>query len=156
MSDLEEAEKEVMRRIDNMTEQKLEELKVGLERSERVKEEALINEGGARRREWKLQAEVERLQERLEITHFYNLKGEKELIPPEDRADTPDGIVCRDCTIELMQDTIDKQKLEVERLREALLEGQLIIENHHAKALNPEYTIEELGDVFEQALKEME
>jgi len=55
-----------------------------------------------------LEAEVERLQERLEITHEYNLKGEKVLIPPEKRNDFPDAVSCRDSTIELMEERVFK------------------------------------------------
>lgn len=54
---------------------------------------------------------IEKLEERLEITHAYDYKGNRVEIPPEDRDEYPDGIDCRDETIRLLQDENNRLKV---------------------------------------------
>ena len=52
---------------------------------------------------------VDIYQDRLEIKHVYNHKGEQEEIPVEERDDHIDGISCRDETIRQLEDTVEGQ-----------------------------------------------
>lgn len=67
----------------------------------------------------KLRRRVSELESRLEITHEYTEDGRRE-IPPEERDEHPDGIMCRDATIQLQDEIIDKLMLSVKRMWEAL------------------------------------
>ncbi|MER9471021.1 hypothetical protein [Mesorhizobium sp. M0520] len=72
----------------------------------------------------KLEAERDRCHARLEIDHHFVMVGENQLerreIPVEQRADEPDGIEARDCTIALQDSRIASLEAEREALREAL------------------------------------
>lgn len=68
-------------------------------------------------REEKFIARINKLEERLEITYCYNGEGEKIEIPPEDRDSYPDGIMCRNETIDLLAE--ESRKIEV-KLQRAL------------------------------------
>ncbi|MDP5216739.1 hypothetical protein Q5Y75_05870 [Ruegeria sp. 2205SS24-7] len=81
-----------------------------------------------------LRAEVQRCHERLEITHVWRVEfdaepddGEdysliKTEIPYDERATTTDGIECRDCTIQLLEEDIANLRADRAKLREALTE----------------------------------
>ena len=74
----------------------------------------------------RLDAEVERCHERLEMTHRYRCvnpeTGEtaRVEIPRAERSFAYDGIDCRDETIKLQDHAVDELRAEVQRLREAV------------------------------------
>ncbi|EJL36574.1 hypothetical protein PMI01_00949 [Caulobacter sp. AP07] len=61
--------------------------------------------------------EIERLNERLENNHMFDVHGGRIAVPP---GSIPDGIECRDDTIRLQGNRISALTEEVERLRETL------------------------------------
>jgi hypothetical protein len=57
--------------------------------------------------------EISRCHKRLEIDHYYRLKGRRMVrveIPYEDRLKYPDGISCRDETIKILERALDRKK----------------------------------------------
>lgn len=58
-------------------------------------------------------SEIDRCHARLEIDHVYRLvdgKGVHESVPYTDRRTVPDGITCRDATINLLEGMIRRAK----------------------------------------------
>lgn len=71
------------------------------------------------------EAEIERLEVRLEIDHAFKLvNGElvRYVIPREERGSFPDGISARDMTIELVQERADAAEAQLAHAREAAIE----------------------------------
>lgn len=96
--------------------------------------------------------EIDRLKERLEITHEYNADGKK----VRAGEDIPDGITCRDETIRIQDEAIDTLRAENERLRGAL---RFYAEGEHILVYDtcPPHKlfssiIEDRGEVAKQAL----
>lgn len=56
----------------------------------------------------RLRERVAKLEDRLEITHVWNGKGARVAVPPEKRDTIPDGIDCRDETIRLLENRIQR------------------------------------------------
>ncbi len=76
-------------------------------------------------REAKLIARAAELEKRLEIDHLWRITDNGEAmervgVPPEERAAMPDGIECRDETIELLDERIAELEVERDALRAQL------------------------------------
>ncbi|MFC3638857.1 hypothetical protein ACFONL_16065 [Camelimonas fluminis] len=64
-----------------------------------------------------LRAEVEALQDRLEMRHAFDGSGKRISVEP---GSIPDGIACRDETIRQLDKRVDEYRAQVEAMREAL------------------------------------
>jgi len=75
-------------------------------------------------------AEIVRLKERLEITHVYDNEGNKQPAPEG----MPDGIECRDSTIDLLDEERNAMREEISTIK-ALLEqaGNLLLAGRTGK-----------------------
>lgn len=71
-------------------------------------------------RERAVVAERDRCHARLEIDHVYDANGERREIPLAERGNQPDGIYCRDETIRLQDEEIDRLRAVAAEMKAAL------------------------------------
>lgn len=94
----------------------------------------------------RLNGEVERLQDRLEMRHAWQIIDGQKVRVEVEPGSIPDGIDCRNETIKLQDQRLDELRAEVKRLREAL--GKIADPPKHLGG----YTREALSDIARVAL----